>query len=84
MRTWRRSPKISRAWLQGSDAGLRRIRGISAHFGSPGDRRAVNGDKIYNGAMDDASGDCLVLEMRAGSGNRARTEEVDFVFGGDR
>ena len=36
---------------------------MSAHLDHVGVGRAVNGDTIYNGAMDDASGIASVLEI---------------------
>ncbi len=50
--------------LPGSDAKLKDEYVImSAHLDHVGVGRAVNGDTIYNGAMDDASGIASILEM---------------------
>jgi hypothetical protein len=50
--------------LEGSDPGLKNEYVImSAHLDHVGVGRPVNGDNIYNGAMDDASGIASVLEI---------------------
>ncbi|MGD0775534.1 MAG: M20/M25/M40 family metallo-hydrolase [Candidatus Solibacter sp.] len=50
--------------LPGSDAKLKDECVImSAHLDHVGVGRAINGDTIYNGAMDDASGIASILEM---------------------
>jgi hypothetical protein len=50
--------------LEGSDPKLKNEYVImSAHLDHVGVGRAVNGDSIYNGAMDDASGIASVLEI---------------------
>jgi hypothetical protein len=50
--------------LEGSDPALKNEYVImSAHLDHVGIGRAVNGDNIYNGAMDDASGVASVIEM---------------------
>jgi Zn-dependent M28 family amino/carboxypeptidase len=50
--------------LQGSDSRLRNEYVImSAHLDHLGSGRPVNGDRIYNGAMDDASGVASVMEI---------------------
>jgi len=50
--------------LPGSDAKLKDEYVImSAHLDHVGVGRAINGDAIYNGAMDDASGIASILEM---------------------
>jgi hypothetical protein len=49
--------------LRGSDSTLRdQYLIVSAHLDHVGVRRAVNGDSIYNGAMDNASGIATLLE----------------------
>jgi Peptidase family M28 len=49
---------------EGSDPGLRgEYVVISAHLDHVGVGRAVDGDSIYNGAMDDASGVASVIEI---------------------
>src|SRR5207249_1346698 len=50
--------------LPGSDARLKNEYVVlSAHLDHVGIGRAVNGDRIYNGAMDDASGIATILEI---------------------
>jgi Zn-dependent M28 family amino/carboxypeptidase len=50
--------------LPGSDPGLRdEIVLVSAHYDHVGIRQAVNGDSIYNGADDNASGVVTILEV---------------------
>ncbi len=50
--------------MPGSDAQLKsQYVVMSAHLDHLGTGRAVNGDSIYNGAMDDASGIASVLEI---------------------
>ena len=50
--------------LEGSDATLKNeIVLVDAHFDHVGVGQAVNGDSIYNGADDDASGTTAVLEI---------------------
>ncbi|HYA17368.1 MAG TPA: M20/M25/M40 family metallo-hydrolase [Bryobacteraceae bacterium] len=52
------------AMLAGSDAKLKReYVVVSAHLDHIGVGAAVNGDRIYNGAMDNASGVASVLEV---------------------
>jgi len=52
------------AKLEGSDPRLKsQYVAISAHLDHLGIGAAVNGDKIYNGAMDDASGVATVLDI---------------------
>jgi Zn-dependent M28 family amino/carboxypeptidase len=50
--------------LQGSDKALRHeFVIVSAHLDHLGIGEPVNGDRIYNGAMDDASGDASLIEI---------------------
>lgn len=50
--------------LPGSDAKLKKeYVVISAHLDHLGIGEPVNGDRIYNGAMDDASGDASLIEI---------------------
>ncbi|MEP7347477.1 MAG: M28 family peptidase, partial [Gemmatimonadaceae bacterium] len=50
--------------LRGSDPSLRdEYVVMTAHLDHVGVGRAVNGDSIYNGAMDNASGSALLMEM---------------------
>ena len=54
------------ARLSGSDPALKHEYVVlSAHIDHVGIGAAINGDKIYNGAMDDGSGSALVLDMAA-------------------
>jgi len=57
------SPNLA-AKLEGSDPKLRsEYVAVSAHLDHLGIGAPVNGDKIYNGAMDDASGVASVLDI---------------------
>jgi hypothetical protein len=62
------------AMLRGSDPALsKQVILLTAHLDHLGLGEAVNGDSIYNGADDDASGTTAVLELaRALSGTRQR------------
>jgi Zn-dependent M28 family amino/carboxypeptidase len=52
--------------LEGSDPGLKNEYVVlSAHIDHIGIGAPVNGDRIYNGAMDNGSGSALVLDMAA-------------------
>jgi len=54
------------AKLPGSDAALKdEFVVLSAHIDHVGIGAPINGDKIYNGAMDDGSGSALVMDMAA-------------------
>jgi Zn-dependent M28 family amino/carboxypeptidase len=54
------------AKLPGSDPALRNeFVVLSAHIDHLGIGAPINGDRIYNGAMDDGSGSALVLDMAA-------------------
>lgn len=58
-----RSPNVA-ARLQGSDPNLRQQYVVySAHLDHLGIGEPVNGDKIYNGALDNASGSACLLEI---------------------
>ena len=51
-------------WLEGSDPGLQgEFIIFTAHMDHVGVGRAVNGDSIYNGADDDASGTAAIVEL---------------------
>ena len=51
-------------WIEGSDAELRdEFVVFSAHMDHIGVGRPVNGDSIYNGADDDASGTAAIIEL---------------------
>jgi acetylornithine deacetylase/succinyl-diaminopimelate desuccinylase-like protein len=68
------SPNIV-ALLPGSDPVLRReYVVVSAHLDHVGIGARINGDRIYNGAMDDASGVAAVLDIaaRLKAGRRAK------------
>jgi Zn-dependent M28 family amino/carboxypeptidase len=55
------------AKLPGSDPALKNeFVVLSAHIDHVGIGAPINGDRIYNGAMDDGSGSALVLDMAAG------------------
>jgi hypothetical protein len=57
------SPNIV-AKLEGSDPGLKaEYVAVSAHLDHLGIGAPINGDRIYNGAMDDASGVATVLDI---------------------
>jgi len=57
------SPNII-AKLEGSDPSLKaEYVGVSAHLDHLGVGAAIGGDRIYNGAMDDASGVATVLDI---------------------
>jgi Zn-dependent M28 family amino/carboxypeptidase len=73
------------ARLPGSDPALRRENVVlSAHVDHLGIGAPVNGDQIYNGAMDDGSGSALLLDMAASLARRGRAEKLRrsilFVF----
>jgi len=54
------------AKLEGSDPALKNeFVVLSAHVDHVGIGAPINGDKIYNGAMDDGSGSALVLDFAA-------------------
>jgi len=54
------------AKLSGTDPKLRdEFVALSAHIDHVGIGAPINGDKIYNGAMDDGSGSALVLDVAA-------------------
>jgi Zn-dependent M28 family amino/carboxypeptidase len=54
------------AKLEGSDPALKtEFVVLSAHIDHVGIGAPINGDKIYNGAMDDGSGSALVLDFAA-------------------
>ncbi|MGH9556882.1 MAG: M20/M25/M40 family metallo-hydrolase [Terriglobales bacterium] len=58
---------------------------LSAHLDHVGEGKAVNGDSIYNGADDDASGVAAVLELARAlsSGLRPRRTVVFALFGSE-
>ena len=70
--------------LHGSDAKLKdEVVLLTAHLDHIGMREAVNGDNIYNGADDDASGCVAVLQLaRALAQKQSPKRTVLFVFFG--
>ena len=67
MKRWKVKSVNLAGVLEGGDAGLRKeYVVISAHLDHLGMGEPVNGDKIYNGAMDDASGIASLLEIARG------------------
>jgi len=72
--------------LEGSDAKLRHAAILlSAHLDHLGVGAPVNGDDIYNGADDDASGTTAVLELARvlGAGPRPRRTIIFALFGSE-
>jgi aminopeptidase YwaD len=72
--------------LRGNDPVLRHSALLlSAHLDHLGIGTAVNGDNIYNGADDDASGTTAVLEMARvlGSGPRPKRTVIFALFGSE-
>lgn len=72
--------------LKGSDPKLRHEAILlSAHLDHLGIGEPVNGDSIYNGADDDASGTTAVLELARvlGSGPRPRRTVIFALFGSE-
>jgi Zn-dependent M28 family amino/carboxypeptidase len=71
------------AKLPGSDAALKEEYVVlSAHVDHLGIGAPINGDKIYNGAMDNASGDAVLLDVAASlkkSGEKLKRSLL-FVF----
>ena len=67
----------------GSDAKLKdEYVVMSAHIDHLGVGKPINGDSIYNGAMDNASGVASILEWRRFEGDRREDETVGAVCGG--
>ena len=76
------SPNLA-AKLDGSDPASRReYVVVSAHLDHLGIGEPINGDRIYNGAMDDASGVATVLDIahRLKSGPRPRRSILFLIF----
>jgi len=72
--------------LPGSDPSLRQAAILfSAHLDHLGIGKPVNGDNIYNGADDDASGTTAVLEIARmlGQGRRPRRTVIFALFGSE-
>jgi hypothetical protein len=70
------------ARLPGSDPTLQNESVVlSAHVDHLGVGEAINGDRIYNGAMDDGSGSALLLDMASHLAKGARGKRsILFVF----
>ena len=51
---------------------------LSAHIDHVGIGEPIEGDRIYNGAMDNASGTALLLDVRTRSRNRRKSCDVRF------
>jgi hypothetical protein len=67
MKKWKVRSENLAGVLPGSDAALsKEYVVISAHLDHLGIGEPVNGDKIYNGAMDDASGIASLIEIARG------------------
>jgi Zn-dependent M28 family amino/carboxypeptidase len=67
VRSWQVRSKNLAGVLKGSDPALsKQYVIISAHLDHVGIGEPVNGDKIYNGAMDDASGIASLIEIARG------------------
>ena len=72
--------------LRGSDPNLRSSAVLlSAHLDHLGIGKPVNGDRIYNGADDDASGTSAVLELARvlGTGSHPRRTVIFALFGSE-
>ena len=84
-RTWNR--RTSPASCRGTDPVLKNeyVRPVGASRSPGRRRRRFNGDRIYNGAMDNASGVAALLEMADRSAaNRQRSLRRSSVRRGDR
>jgi Peptidase family M28 len=69
--------------LQGSDSKLKdEVILLTAHMDHVGMREPVNGDNIYNGADDDASGCVAVLQLARALAEKHPKRTVLFVFFG--
>jgi Zn-dependent M28 family amino/carboxypeptidase len=69
--------------LKGSDSKLKdEVILLTAHMDHVGMREAVNGDNIYNGADDDASGCVAVLQLARALAEKHPKRTVLFVFFG--
>ena len=83
-------PKPGWTWnavgiLRGSDSSAHGVILLSAHLDHLGIGTPVNGDDIYNGADDDASGTTAVLELARvlGRGPRPRRTVIFALFGSE-
>jgi Zn-dependent M28 family amino/carboxypeptidase len=69
------------AWLPGSDPDLRgQYVLFTAHMDHIGIGRPVDGDSIYNGADDDASGTATILELAHAYASASRRPRRSLVF----
>ncbi len=69
------------AKLPGSDASLKtEYVVLSAHVDHLGIGAPINGDKIYNGAMDNASGDAVLLDVAASLKKSGEKLERSLLF----
>jgi Peptidase family M28 len=67
--------------LPGSDPKLKKeYVVVSAHLDHLGIGEPVNGDRIYNGAMDDASGDASLIEVARAMKNSAAKPKRSILF----
>jgi Zn-dependent M28 family amino/carboxypeptidase len=67
--------------LPGSDSALKNeYVVVSAHLDHLGIGAPVNGDKIYNGAMDDASGDASLIEIARAMKNSGTKPKRSILF----
>src|SRR6516225_5021339 len=67
--------------LPGSDPALQdEFVVLSAHIDHLGIGAAINGDRIYNGAMDNGSGSALVLDMAANLKAHPQTVKRSILF----
>src|SRR5271154_813598 len=67
--------------LPGSDPQLKKeYVVVSAHLDHLGIGEPVNGDRIYNGAMDDASGDASLIEVARALKNSAEQPKRSILF----
>ena len=67
--------------LPGSDPQLKKeYVVVSAHLDHLGIGQPVNGDRIYNGAMDDASGDASLIEIARALKNSAAKPRRSILF----
>ena len=71
--------------LRGTDPALRNeYVAISAHLDHVGVGEPINGDSIYNGAMDNASGIATLIETAAAAAAARRLQAQHGVRGGHR
>ena len=81
MKEWKVKSENLAGVMEGSDATLRReYVVVSAHLDRLGIGEPVNGDKIYNGAMDDASGIASLLEIARGIKESGEKPQRSILF----